>query len=94
MGHATVSRDGRTIIVKVPISIRRPAGQKVIIAPAGHEKWAPRPRIDNTMVKALVLPNGHRTTVTGQCALFTTSLETDPMSRRDAALFPPDPTMT
>jgi hypothetical protein len=53
MGHATVSQDGRTITVKVPISIRRPAGRKVIIAPDGHDGWIPRPRIDNTMVKAL-----------------------------------------
>jgi hypothetical protein len=53
MSHATLSPDGRTITVRIPIRLQRPTGRKVIIAPDGSGDWAPRPRIDNTLVKAL-----------------------------------------
>jgi hypothetical protein len=46
---------GRTITVRVPISIRRRGGRKLIFAPDGTtDTWAaPRRRIDNAMVKAI-----------------------------------------
>lgn len=54
MAEAEMSRDGRTLTVHIPLTIRKRGGRKLIIAPAGAEAWAqPCPRVDNTMVKAL-----------------------------------------
>ena len=53
MAPATLSPDGRTITVTVPIRLRRRAGRKTVIAPDGASSWAPRPRVDNTLVKAV-----------------------------------------
>lgn len=49
-----LSRDGRTLIVHVPLKIRRHGGRKRIIVPEGAAPWPPpRARIDNAMVKAV-----------------------------------------
>jgi hypothetical protein len=47
--------DDRTVTVRVPISIRRHGGRKLVISPEGHsETWAvPSRRINNAMVKAI-----------------------------------------
>ena len=50
---ATLSPDGRTLTVRVPFAIRKRGGRKLVVAPDGAPWRAPRPRIDNTMVKAL-----------------------------------------
>ena len=60
MGTATLSADGRTIIVTMPMRLRRRPGRKTIIAPDGGDGWAPRHRIDNTLVRALA--RAHRWT--------------------------------
>jgi hypothetical protein len=52
MTRATVSADGETIIVHIPLTFRKRGGRKLVVTPDGSE-WAPRPRIDNAMVKAL-----------------------------------------
>ena len=71
-GRPILSRDGRTIAVHIPISIRRQGGRKQVITPAGAPSWIPTStRVDNTMVKALVrahrwrdmLESGDHTTV-------------------------------
>lgn len=49
----TLSADGRTLTVRVGISLRKRGGRKLVIAPEGTTWSPPRPRIDNTMVKAL-----------------------------------------
>ena len=51
--HAT--SDGRTVTVRVPISIRRRGGRKLVLAPDGtNVTTAPvRRHIDNAMVKAI-----------------------------------------
>jgi hypothetical protein len=49
-----LSRDGRTIVVSIPISLRRQGGRKKVVTPAHAPTWAPPPRVDNTIVKALV----------------------------------------
>jgi hypothetical protein len=52
MTQATVSADGETIIVHIPLTFRKRGGRKRVVTPDGAE-WAPRPRVDNAMVKAL-----------------------------------------
>jgi hypothetical protein len=43
-----------SVTVHVPMTFRKRGGRKRVIAPDGHQSWAPpRARIDNTMVKAL-----------------------------------------
>ena len=52
MTRATVSADGETITVHIPLTFRKRGGRKRVVTPDGAE-WAPRRRIDNAMVKAL-----------------------------------------
>lgn len=52
MTRATVSADVETITVHIPLTFRKRGGRKRVVAPDGAE-WAPRPRVDNAMVKAL-----------------------------------------
>jgi hypothetical protein len=50
-----LSRDGQTMVVSIPISMRRTGGRKKVITPANVAPWSPAPtRMDNTIVKALV----------------------------------------
>ena len=53
MTDVKVSPDGSTITVFVPIAWRRRGGRKVIVAPAGCDDWAPPPKIDGVLFKAL-----------------------------------------
>src|SRR4051794_31345167 len=50
-----VSRNGRTLVVSIPISLRRQGGRKKVVTPSFAPAWAPPPqRSDSTMIKALV----------------------------------------
>ena len=54
-GRPTLSKDGRTITVHIPITIRHQGGRKQVVTPAGATPWIPAlSRVDNTMVKAIV----------------------------------------
>ena len=53
MTDVRMSPDGSTITVFVPVAWRRRGGRKVIVAPAGCDDWAPSPKIDRALVKAL-----------------------------------------
>ena len=54
-GHPTLSKDGRTVTVHIPIKLRHQGGRKQIVTPAGATPWIPAPtRVDNTLVKAIV----------------------------------------
>ena len=54
-GRPTLSKDGRTITVRIPINLRHQGGRKQVVTPAGATPWIPiQPRVDNTMVKAIV----------------------------------------
>ena len=53
MSEISLNPDGSTITVFVPMTWRRRGGRKVILAPPGCDDWAPPPRIDNTLIKAL-----------------------------------------
>jgi hypothetical protein len=58
MSEISLSADGSTITVFVPMTWRRRGGRKVIVAPPGCDDWAPPPKIDNALVKAVA--RGHR----------------------------------
>jgi hypothetical protein len=55
MAKPKVSDDGRTVTVRVPISIRRRGGRKLVLAPDGTNVTtaAVSRHIDNAMVKAI-----------------------------------------
>jgi hypothetical protein len=54
-GRPTLSKDGRTITVRIPITLRQQGGQKRVVTPPGAAPWIPAPsRVDNTIVKAIV----------------------------------------
>ena len=52
MKQATVSADGETITVHIPMAFKKRGGRKLVVTPDGAER-SPRPRVDNAMVKAL-----------------------------------------
>lgn len=73
MTESDATGDGRTVTVRVPISIRRRGGRKLVLAPDGAEVTAaPIARhVDNAMVKAIarafrwreMLENGTHATI-------------------------------
>src|SRR6202790_1111508 len=51
----TLSKDGRTMTVHIPITLRHQGGRKQVVTPTGATPWIPtRSRVDNTIVKAIV----------------------------------------
>ena len=51
---ATFGADGRTLTVRLPLTLRKRGGRKAIVTPDGSSAWAPqRARVDSTLVKAL-----------------------------------------
>lgn len=55
LGPPVVSRDGRTIKVHIPITMRLQGGRKQVVSPPDAAPWTPRTsRIDNTLVKAVI----------------------------------------
>jgi hypothetical protein len=50
--RATVSADGETITIHIPMRFRKCGGRKTVVTPDGTP-WAPRRRIDNALVKAV-----------------------------------------
>jgi hypothetical protein len=70
-GGGMLSKDRRTMTVRMPFTIKKRGGRKLVIAPDGAA-WSPNSaRIDNTMVKAIarahrwkrLLENGHYASV-------------------------------
>ena len=54
-GRPTLSKDGRTMTVHIPITLRHQGGRKQVVTPAGATPWIQTPsRVDNTIVKAIV----------------------------------------
>src|SRR5712672_4230461 len=61
-GRPTLSKDGRTITVHIPITLRHQGGRKQVVTPAGATPWIPAPsRVDSTLVKAIVRAHRWRT---------------------------------
>jgi hypothetical protein len=54
-GQPKLSPDGQTMVVSIPIAFRRQGGRKTVVTPSHAPTWSPPPpRIDNTIVKAVV----------------------------------------
>ena len=54
MADTRLSRDGRSITVRVPMTFTKRGGRKLVVTPGGVSAIpSPRPRIDSTLVKAL-----------------------------------------
>jgi hypothetical protein len=55
LGRPTLSKDGRSMTVHIPITLRHQGGRKQVVMPAGATPSIPTPsRVDNTIVKAIV----------------------------------------
>jgi predicted nucleic acid-binding Zn ribbon protein len=55
--HATkisISKDGRTATVSVPVTFLQRGGRKQILTPPGAAPWSLAPRVDTALVKAVV----------------------------------------
>lgn len=52
-GRPSLAEDGRTLTVRVLLTMRKRGGRKLVVAPAGAAYAPPRVRVDNTMAKAL-----------------------------------------
>ena len=55
--HATkqhFTTNSRTVTVHIPITFHQRAGRKQIIGPSGSAPWAPAPRVDAALLKAIV----------------------------------------
>jgi hypothetical protein len=65
----TIGTDGETITVHIPLTFRKRGGRKRVVTPDGAE-WAPRPRVDNAMVKALARAFRWRRML-DECVYFT-----------------------
>ena len=50
----SVSKDGRTATISVPVAFLQRAGRKQILTPSGTTPWSPAPRVDGALVKAVV----------------------------------------
>jgi hypothetical protein len=52
---ATIESNCEALTIRVPLSIKKRGGRKVVVSPDGHQTWAPsRPRVDNTLLRAVV----------------------------------------
>ena len=56
MTRATVSADGETITVHIPLTFRKRGGRKLVMMPDGAA-WAPRPRVDVRNTGGLTAPS-------------------------------------
>jgi hypothetical protein len=50
----SVSKDGRTATVSVPVTFLQRGNRKQILTPPGAAPWSPAPRVDTALVKAIV----------------------------------------
>jgi hypothetical protein len=51
---ARISKDGRTAIVSISVSVLQRGGRKQILSPPGTTPWSPAPRVDSALVEAVV----------------------------------------
>ena len=83
MSEFRLSPDGSTITVFVPLAWRRRSGREVIVAPPGCDDWAPPPKIDRALVKALARAHRwQRLLESGQSSTLAELADAERISRR------------
>jgi hypothetical protein len=50
----SISMDGSTVTVHIPVTFRQRAGRRQILSPSGSAPWSPAPRVDTALLKAIV----------------------------------------
>jgi hypothetical protein len=50
----SLSKDGLTVTVHIPVTFRQRAGRREILSPSGTAPWSPTPRVDTALLKAVV----------------------------------------
>ena len=50
----SLSKDGRTATVSIPVTFLQRSGRKQILSPPGATPWSSAPRVDTALVKAIV----------------------------------------
>jgi hypothetical protein len=74
LGRPILNPSGRTMVVSMPISLRRQGGRKRVETPANAPSWAPPPaRVNGSIIKALV--RAHRWRSMLESNLFTSIRE-------------------
>ena len=82
MTDVKLSPDRSTITVFVPIAWRRRGGRKVIVAPPGHDNWAPPPKFDRALVNALARAHRwHRMLKSGEYGTLAELADAERISR-------------
>src|SRR5258708_10015905 len=54
VSRTSLSKDGRTVTVHIPVTFRQRAGRKQILSPSGSAPWSSAPRVDTALLKAIV----------------------------------------
>ena len=52
--RTSISKDGRTATVSIPVTFLQRGGRKQILGPPGATPWSPAPRVDTALIKAIV----------------------------------------
>src|SRR5436305_617122 len=52
--RSSISKDGRTATITIPVTFRQRGGRKQILSPPGATPWSPAPRVDTALLKAVV----------------------------------------
>jgi hypothetical protein len=50
----SITNNGRTVTVHIPVSFRQRAGRKQILTPSGSAPWSTTTRVDTALLKAIV----------------------------------------
>ena len=61
----SISKDGRTATVSIPVTFLQRGGHKQILTPLGAAPWSPAPRVDTALVKAVVRAHRWRNMLEG-----------------------------
>jgi hypothetical protein len=52
--QTSISKDGQTATVSIPVTFLQRGGRKQILSPPGASPWSSAPRVDTPLVKAVV----------------------------------------
>jgi hypothetical protein len=52
--RTSLSKDGHSLTVHIPVTFRQRAGRKQILSPSGSAPWSSAPRVDTALLKAVV----------------------------------------